>query len=256
MGTFIYFLILSLIPTPKDILEKFTQSRVKARSSYNSAGSDMDKSMKFNYFLVLVLLFASGVFLGASQSGFVQYTFSTAVKLNNGFSQKDAAVLNIVISGVSSLSSVLAGWASYYIPVRIVTLSLIFSAILPDILLTILGTNSYKLFWIFATVKAFLISPSGPLSVPYTDTYIELAGGLLAAFEATYFIGSIMQYFMNGYLLEYEKPSTLLVCGIVLTVFLFLTQFGAFIAAGKGCKEIPYKDHLNNAEDEERLTEK
>ena len=125
---FIFFLILSLIHTPKEILTKVTKSRTQTKNISIRKYATSNQNIN-NYYLVLVLLFTSSLCIGASQSGFMQYTFSTAVKLNNGFNQQDAALINIVVSGVSCISLLLACLATYYIPVRIVTLTFAFSAI-------------------------------------------------------------------------------------------------------------------------------
>ena len=256
---FISFLILSIIPTPHEIQEKLTKSR--SQTQHKHSNSDTEKIKIKNYFLVFGLLFSSALLVGACQVGFIQYTFSTAVKLNNGFNQKDAALLNIVILGVSSISLLLTSLAAYYIPIRILTLTLSFCAVLPDTLLTFAGSESHKLFWIFAIFKAFLFTPNGSLIIPYIDSYIEMAGGLVASYEAMYFIGSIIQYFINGYLLEYKKTSwTLLLFGLSLTVSLFMTQFGAFLAAREGCivesQDQRDEERLIETSEEERLIEK
>ena len=245
---FICFLILSLIPTPTGILTTVTKSRTQTKNMSISKYSTRNQGIN-NYFLVLVLLFTSSFFIGACQSGFTQYTFSVAVKLNIGFNQKDAALLNIVVSAVSFVSLLVACLATYYIPVRIVTLTLAFSAILPDILLIFLGLQSSKMFWIFATFKAFLLMPNSPLAVPFIDSYTEMAGGMVVMHEIIYSSGSIIQYFINGYLLEYQTPWTLLVFGLIITVALCMTQFGAFLAAGTGCKKERNKYNMNEEED-------
>ena len=247
------FLVLSVIPKPKEIQEQFTKRHTKGSNSYNWTVLYEDKSKLNNYFMVFVLLYTSEFLLGACHAGFMQYTFITAVKLKNGFNQKDAALLNSVISGVSSISPLLASLTAYYIPVRILTLSLAFSAVLPDVLLLAFGIQSYKMFWTFVTLKAFLLSPSDPLSVPYIDSYIELSGGLLSMLEAVHFSGSITQYFINGNLLEYTSVWTLLVFGLILTVFIFITQFCAFLASGTGCRNGPEHKFMKEEKQEKLL---
>ena len=77
---FIFFLILSLIPTPKEILTKVTKSRTQTKNISIRKYATSNQNIN-NYYLVLVLLFTSSLCIRASQSGFMQYTFSTAVKL-------------------------------------------------------------------------------------------------------------------------------------------------------------------------------
>ena len=236
--TFIFFSILYIIPTPREIEEKLTKSRNQTKDvgTGNDSDKNEDKSEINNYYLVLGLLLSSAFFNGACQTSFVQYTFSTAVELNNGFNQKDAALLSIVLFGVSCLSVLLESVAAFYIPIRTLTLTVAFIAILPDILLTFVGTESSKMFWIFAIMKALLINLNAPLLVPFIDSYIEIAGGLMAIYKTMCFSGSIIQYFINGYLLEYESSWTLLLFGLILTMFLFIAQFAAFLAARTECK--------------------
>ena len=251
---FIPFLILCIIPTPHEIQEKLTKSRNKEKGVGHTGGDSSKNKHKLrinNYYLVLGLLFSSTFLAGASQSSFLQYTFSTAVELNNGFNQKDAALLNIVISGVSFISLLFTGLAAYYIPIRILILTFAFTVILPDALLAFVGNKSSTMFWIFATFKALLITPNAPLLIPFIDSYIEIAGWVMAIYKSTGYIGSIIQYFINGYLLEYKSSWTLLVFGLALTVFLFITMFGAFLAARTGCK---LKSH--DESEEETLMQK
>ena len=251
--TFVFFLILSIIPTPHEIGEKITKSRNQNKnvSTGNDSDRNEDNSKINNYRLVLGLLLSSAFFEGSCQASFAQYTFSTAVELNNGFNQKDAALLNIVIFGVSFVSLLLTGLAAFYISVRILSLSFAFAAIVPDTLLAFVGNESSIMFWIFATFKALLITPTISLSVPFIDSYIEIAGGLMAIYDALCYGGAIIQYFINGYLLEYESSYTLLLFGLSLTVFLFITQFGAFLAARTG-----WKPESQNECEKERLIEK
>ena len=252
---FISFLAVALVPTPNEIKKQFSKRQTSGTDTFKCRLSNQDKSSMNHYILVLVLLFAADFLLGACHSSFIQYTFITAVKINNGFNQKDAAILNTVISGISCLSPLLTSLTSYYVPVRIVTLTLAFSAIFPDVLLILFGIQSYTMFWIFATLKAFLIAPGVPLSIAFVDSYIELAGGLLSIFEAMFFSGCITQYFINGYLLEYNSTWTLLVFGVALTVLIFISQFGAFLFAGTGCKKESTRVNQTDDEEEMRLIE-
>ena len=253
--TFVFFEILYIIPTPHEIEENLRTSRNHGKDVGKDVGKDSDKNednlKKPNYYLVLVLLLSSAFFKGACQASFVQYTFSTAVELNNGFNQKDASLLIIVIFGVSFISLLFTGLAAYYIHVRILSLTFAFSTIVADTLLAFVGNESSKMFWIFAILKALLITPTVSLSIPYIDSYIKMAGGLMATYEALCYSGAIVQYFINGYLLEYQDSWTLLLFGLALTVFLFITQFGAFLAARTGCK-LKSQDES----EEERLIEK
>ena len=176
--TFVFFEILYIIPTPHEIEENLRTSQNHGKDVGKDVGKDSDKNednlKKPNYYLGLVLLLSSAFFKGACHSSFVQYTFSTAVELNNGFNQKDASLLIIVIFGVSFMSLLFTGLAAYYIHVRTLSLTFAFSTIVADTLLAFVGNESSKMFWIFAILKALLITPTVSLSIPYIDSYIQV----------------------------------------------------------------------------------